>query len=190
MEKIEEAKVKVEETKQSWRSIAEEHVTNHVSLKNYAKKHGWKIEHRISKKVSKDVNPKPAHESILGKIAIRKIEEVKEELGKNYSPVDEPLIVMYAKSYERYISLEKEMGMDIEGIIATSTKTGSKYLSPIFTATLSIQKNLVTIANQLGLSIASRRKLGLVFEKPGQKQDSLFDIVANLNLDDKDLDDL
>lgn len=176
MENIEEAKKKVEETKDSMRSIAKDHGTNHVSLKNFAEKHGWDMSHRVSKKVSKPHNP---HNKILGTVALRKIEELKEELGDKYSPIDEPLIVMYAKSYERYIELEQDIS--INGVIAISIKTGAEYLSPTFTASLAIQKNLVTIANQLGLSLASRKKLNINFQKLNDKQSSIFDFAGAIN---------
>lgn len=190
MERIEEARIRVENTKDSYRAIAKDHGTSHTTLQKIVKEKKWNTSHRISKNSKTPQVSMPAHAAILGKIAVRKIEEIKDELGDKYSPVDEPLIVMYAKSYERYISLEKKMGLDVEGIIATSSKTGGIYLSPIFTATLAIQKNLVTIANQLGLSIASRKKLGIKFERPGQKQASIFDIVGELSKEDEDLDDI
>jgi len=177
MENIEEAKKKVEETKQSWRSIAAEHDTNHVSLKKFAEKHGWDISHRVSKKVSKPHNP---HNKILGIVALRKIEELKEELGDSYSPIDEPLIVMYAKSYERYIELEQKITLS-GGVTTFSVKTGAEYLSPNFTASLAIQKNLVTIANQLGFSLASRKKLNINFQKLEDKQSSIFDFAGAIN---------
>ena len=78
MENIEEAKRKVEETKESMRSIAKDHGTNHVSLKNFAEKHGWHMSHRVSTKVSKPHNP---HNKILGTVALRKIEELKESFA-------------------------------------------------------------------------------------------------------------
>ncbi len=63
-------------------------------------------------------------------------------------------------------------------------------MSPLFTATLAIQKNLVTIANQLGLSIASRKKLGLNFKKEDEGQTSIFDFAKSFAMDDEDLDDI
>ena len=190
MENIESIKKEVENTKRSYRAIAKEFGTNHTQIGILIKLHNWKIEHRVSKNSNISTTEYNPHVAILGKTAIRKIEEIKKELGKQYSPVDEPLIVMYAKSYERYIDLESKLGLSVDKIISISTKTGSEYMSPLFTATLAIQKNLVTIANQLGLSIASRKKLGLNFKKEDEGQTSIFDFAKGFAMDDEDLDDI
>lgn len=190
MENIEKIKYEVENTKRSYRSIAKEFDTNHTQIGKLVKIHGWNVQHRVSKNSNVSTTGTKPHTAILGKTALRKIEEIKQELGKQYSPVDEPLIVMYAKSYERYIELEEKLGLGVDRIIAVSSKTGSEYMSPLFAATLAIQKNLVTIANQLGLSIASRKKLGLNFRKEEEGQ-SIFDFAKELsNKDDEDLDDI
>lgn len=190
MENLESIKKEVENTKRSYRAIAEEFGTNHTQIRNLIKIHGWNVEHRISKNSTISTNENKPHNAILGKTALRKIEEIKRELGKQYSPVDEPLIVMYAKSYERYIDLEQKLGLGVDKIIAVSSKTGAEYMSPHFTATLAIQKNLVTIANQLGLSIASRKKLGLNFKKEDEGQTSIFDFAKEFSSNDEDLDDI
>lgn len=190
MENIEAIKDLVENTKRSYRSIAQEFGTNHTQIGNLVKIHNWNVEHRNSKISNISTTATKPHNAILGKTALRKIEEIKKELGKQYSPVDEPLIVMYAKSYERYIELEEKLGLGVDRIIAISSKTGAEYMSPHFTATLAIQKNLVTIANQLGLSIASRKKLGLNFKKDDDGQTSIFDFAAELSRQDDDLDDI
>lgn len=189
MENIEAIKNEVENTTRSYRSIAAEYGTNHTQIRNLIKIHGWNVTHRDSKNSTISTPSKP-HIAILGKTALRKIDEIKTELGKQYSPVDEPLIVMYAKSYERYIELEERLGLGVDKIIAISSKTGSEYMSPHFTATLAIQKNLVTIANQLGLSIASRKKLGLNFKKEDEGQTSIFDFAKEFSNDDEDLNDI
>ncbi len=186
MENIEEAKRKVEDTKQSWRSIAKEHGTNHVSLKKFAENNGWDISHRVSKNISKSGEVSQPHKKILGKTAIRKMTEIKEELGDKYSPVDEPLIIMVARSFEEYIELGR--AVIVEGYVLESPKTGGKYLNPTFNAYQAVQKNLITVANQLGLSIASRKKLGLKFERPGMKETSIFDIVAEIDSNDGEFD--
>ncbi|AXX89331.1 hypothetical protein CKA55_07445 [Arcobacter suis] len=189
MENLESIKNAVENTKRSYRAIAKEFGTNHTQIGILIKLHNWNVEHRISKNSTVSTTEYKPHVAILGKTAVRKIEEIKKELGKQYSPVDEPLIVMYAKSYERYIDLESKLGLGVDKIISTSTKTGSEYMSPLFTATLAIQKNLVTIANQLGLSIASRKKLGLNFKKEEEGQTSLYDFVPEF-ASDEDLDEI
>jgi len=183
MENLENIKEAVENTSNSYRAIAKEFGTNHTQIKKFVEKYSWDVSHRVSKIPS---IPAP-HIRILGNVAVRKIEELKRELGDNYSSVDEPLIVMYAKNYERYLELEATL--QEKGVLAFSIKTGSEYMSPTFTASLAVQKNLVTIANQLGLSIASRKKLGLRFDIPGQEQGSLFDFAKEFS-NDGELDDI
>jgi len=168
-------KKEYETTTDSLRAIAQRHGTNHTQIRKKADLGGWINKDRVSKIPSVS----NAHNKILNRVALRKIEEIKEELGEKYSSVDEPLIVMYAKNYERYLELEQTLLL--EGVIAFSPKTGASYMSPTFTASLAVQKNLVTIANQLGLSIASRKKLDITL---GQKEDegqSIFDFTSEIN---------
>lgn len=119
------------------------------------------------------------HTAMLGKTALRKIEEVKEELGDHYSPVDEPLIVVFAKNYERYIDLEQTLA--VEGVTVTSMKTGGSYLNPTFTALQAVQKTLLTYANQLGLSMISRKQLGIKLGNDKKSDQSIFDFVDDIN---------
>ena len=160
-----------------------------TAINKKAKKEGWPFyepSSEVLEKVSKKPPAKP-HEKILGPIAMRKINELKNELGEHYSSVDEPLIVSYAKSYERYLELENEMAKE-DSVIAYSSKTGSAYIHPLFNAIQMTQKTLVTLANQLGLSIASRKKLGISFgEKDGERTGSLFDIAGTINGMDVDV---
>lgn len=183
MENIEDIKKDVENTKDSYRKIAERYGTSHTQIGNFVKKYGWDVEHRVSKVA----NVKPAHNSILGKTALRKIDELKEELASNYSPVDEPLIVMYAHNYEELLKITADV--KLEGYVLHSAKTGGRYLNPLFTAALAIQKNLVTIANQLGLSIASRKKLNMKLGKKDDEGQSIFDFGKEFSMDE-DLNDI
>ncbi|WP_345969630.1 P27 family phage terminase small subunit [Sulfurimonas sp. HSL1-6] len=169
-------------------AMAERYGCSTTAINKKAKKEGWPIyepRSEVLEKVSKKPPAKP-HEKILGPIAMRKIDELKNELGEHYSSVDEPLIVSYAKSYERYLDLEKRM-VD-EDVIAYSSKTGSAYIHPLFNAIQMTQKTLVTLAGQLGLSIASRKKLGINFNgEDGKRTQSLFDIAGTINNMDVDV---
>jgi len=168
----------VEGSSASIRSIAKRYEVSHTSINKKIKNGEFKRyipAIKVSKKDMENIKP---HEPILGQIALRKIEEVKRELGKDYSNVDEPLIVMYAKSYERYIELEQKLVL--EGYLAYSPKTGASYINPTYNILQMTMKTMVTIANQLGLSMISRKNLGL---KLGKKEDepSLFDFVDQIN---------
>jgi len=162
-----------EETTKSVRLIARENDITHGAIQRRAKKNSWKkfdVDAVVNDKALVGKNP------ILGKIALRKVRELREELGDNYSSMDEALIAMYASNYELWI---EQMG-----IIATSSK-GSEYLSANFTALLPLQKSIISISNQLGLSISSRKRMGMSI-KSDQSESSLFDL--NVELGDYELD--
>jgi len=182
MEHYEEIKDLVENTKLSYRKIAEQYGTNHTQIGKIVKKDKWDTEHRISK----NSNQMTPYKRILGPTAIRKMDEIIKELGEHYSPTDEPLIVMCAKSYEEYLDLGEQVSL--EGYTCMSPKTGATYLNPTFNAYQAVQKNLMTVSDRLGLSISARKKLGLKFKRPGQKQASIFDIFGELSKEDHDLD--
>lgn len=166
-------------TSRSLRSIAKDFGISHTQLNKIVKKEGWpRYVPAVGVSSSEVENIKP-HVEILGRTALRKIEEIKHELGDKYSNLDEPLIVMYAKSYEHYISLEGKLA--IEGYTIMSPKTGGRYLNPTFSALQSVQKTLVTIANQLGLSMISRKTLGIKLGDGKPKEESLFEYVDRIS---------
>lgn len=163
-------------------ALASHYGVSRQGISKKAKKEEWGDFVSLSKKApvttvtGSVTNP---HDQILGGIALRKIDELKQELGDNYSHVDEPLIVCYAKTYERYIDLE--MQMLSQDVVSVSKKTGSEYLNPLFNAIQMTQKTLVTIGNQLGLSIYSRKKMGIKLGEESDKGGSLFDFADDIN---------
>lgn len=115
--------------------------------------------------------------SFLGPIALRKIEEIIKELGSHYSQVDEPMIVCFAKTYERLVDLEKKMDGQPEVIM--NKKKGTGYINPMFIAIQMTQKTLVTIGGQLGLSIYSRKRIGMnLGEHRGQGELDIYENAA------------
>lgn len=162
-------------------ALASHYGVSRQGISKKAKKEEWGDFVPLSKKsqvtTTSDGVTNP-HDKILGAIAMRKIEELKKELGENYSHVDEPLIVCYAKAYERYIDLEVQMSL--QEVVSTSTK-GGKYLNPLFNAIQMTQKTLVTIGGQLGLSIYSRKKMGIKLGEESDKGGSLFDFADDIN---------
>lgn len=181
-------------SKQVWESIKAEYQGSSMSVRSLAAKYSIN-RNKINKKRKDDNWTKYVPGSscakkqtalttkdkmMLGPISTRKIEEVKKELGDHYSPVDEPLIVVFAKNYERYIELEYALAD--EGVVLESEKTGGKYQNPTFTALQAVQKTLLTYANQLGLSMTSRKLLGIKLGESNKKSEmSLFDIVSDVN---------
>ena len=177
---MESAKLEYETLGTSARKLSAKYSIPRNKLNKIIKSENW-LKYGSSRNGAKIKTARTAsHSKILGPTAQRKIKEVQEELGDNYSPVDEPLLVAFAKSYERMIELE--LTIVHEGIVLTSEKTGGKYLNPTFTALQAVQKTLLTFANQLGLSMTSRKLLGIKLGGSDKKSEmSLFDIASDVN---------
>ncbi|MCD4699778.1 MAG: P27 family phage terminase small subunit [Phycisphaerae bacterium] len=172
-----------EETTKSVRMIARENNITHGAIQRIAKinkKDLWaKFDARsvVNDKALVSKNP------ILKKVALRKIKEIKEVLGDSLSPLDEPLIVIFAKAYENWI--EFQMEIEEEGAIAVSSK-GGEYISALKSLSKMEEKTLTTISNQLGLSISSRKRMGMS-TKSDQIESTLFDISKEINEYDLDV---
>ena len=177
-ENLESAKLDYETIGTSARKLSSKYGIPRNKLNKIIKSDKW-LKYGSSRSSAKNTTAQTApHAEILGPVAKRKIKEIIEELGENYSPVDEPLIVVFAKTYERYIDLENTL--IIEGVVLTGAK-GGNYLNPTFTALQAVQKTLLTYANQLGLSMTSRKLLGIKLGAGKKSEMSLFDIASDIN---------
>lgn len=188
----ESARWDFENTKTSFAKIATKYNTYAMNVKRKADDGSWikfkpgsiEIKDAISKFDEKrSTVSKPTN--ILETVGVRKVQEIVRELGSHYSTIDEPMVIAYAESYQRYLKLAKEVNTDGEVLI--SPKTGGEYLNPKFNAMQSVKNDLIKFGNQLGLSIAARKKLLLdLGDKEDQK--TLFDMVQELsNADDIDV---
>ncbi len=121
---------------------------------------------------------------ILNTVGIRKIQEIVKELGIFYSPVDEPLVVSYAESYQRYLKLVAIV--DKEGEVCMSPKTGGTYMNPYFSALQSVKADMAKLGDRLGLSISSRKRLNLNLTVEDNTK-SLFDLVSEISNEDIDI---
>ncbi|MDD5406001.1 MAG: P27 family phage terminase small subunit [Sulfurovaceae bacterium] len=166
--------------------LAEKYGTYSVNIKRKATEGNWlKFKKQIDTTPAKNLIP--AHtEQILGTIALRKIKEIRDELGANYSTVDEALIVMYGKTYQRYLELEAIV--DKDGYVKMSPKTGGTYINPYFSSLLAVEKSLLNVGDKLGLSIESRKKLGILIGDHDDKAKGLFDMLDDFNKQSMDVD--
>lgn len=179
-ENLKSAKLEYETVGTSARKLSAKYSIPRNKLNKIIKSDEWLKYGSSGSSAKKSVTPTAPHAEILGPTAKRKIKEVQEELGENYSQVDEPLIVVFAKNYERMIELELQV--ITEGVVLESEKTGGRYLNPTFTALQAVQKTLLTFANQLGLSMTSRKLLGIKLGGADRKSEkSLFDIASDIN---------
>jgi len=169
-----------ENSKISMRKLSDKYGTYAMQISRESKRCGWEKYNPIKTVVARYednkvvVNPN----GMLDNVAVRKIEEIVKELGDNYSPVDEPLVVMYAKNYQRYLRLENIV--DQEGEVCMSPKTGATYMNPHFSALQAVISNMAKLGDKLGLSIASRKRIGMTLGME-EKTKSLFDFVSDIS---------
>jgi len=171
-----------ENSKVGMKKLGEKYGTYPMQISREAKKRKWvkydpvkmALDNYESKKAV--VNPN----GMLDTVAVRKIQEIVKELGSNYSSVDEPMVVMYAKNYQRYLRLE--LIVDEEGEICISPKTGATYMNPHFSALQAVISNMSKLGDKLGLSIASRSRIGISLGVEDKTQ-SLFDLVCDMSQD-------
>ena len=176
-----------ENTKIGMKKLSEKYGTYAMQISRESKRNNWEkydpVKTVVAMYEDKKVVVNP--NGMLDNVAVRKLHEIVDELGDNYSPVDEPLVVMYAKNYQRYLRLESIV--DQEGEVCISPKTGGTYMNPHFSALQAVISNLAKLGDKLGLSIASRKRIGMSLGKE-EKTKSLFDLVADIsNGDDLDV---
>lgn len=174
----ENIKVEVEGSSKSIRAIAKEYGTSHTTINKKIEKEKWKRYVPAVSVSTSGVEKLKPHNIVLGPVALRKIEELKKELGKNYSNVDEPLIVIYSKSYERWIELELMISNSNYLVIS---KKGFESLNQLLYLKQMTEKTIITIANQLGLSMMSRKHLGLKLSSSATDEPSIFDFIDGIN---------
>jgi len=180
-ENIKSAKYDYENEGVSFKVLANRYGSNHTYWWRKAKKEQWVKYEASSKDVTKTEDKKPitqqSFDGILSTVAVRKIREIVEELGVHYSPIDAPVLVVYAKSYEYFIKLSKKV--DDEGISLVSPKTGSLYANPNFNSWLAVGKNIASIGEKIGVTEAARRRIGITLGSDN-KTESLFDFVDKM----------
>lgn len=184
---IESARYDYENEGVSFATLAKRYGKNHSFWHRKAKKEGW-VKYQPLAICDENKEKKPITQNnfdgILSTVAVRKIKEIVEELGVHYSKIDEPVLVVYAKSYEYFIKLSK--AVDEQDISLVSAKTGSLYLNPNFNAWLAVGKNIASIGEKLGITESSRKRIGITLGAD-TKTESLFDFVDNMLEEDLDI---
>ena len=173
-------KSEYEETTKSVRLIATENGVSHGAIQQRIKKEKWirtSLDVVTDKMLVKSRNP------ILKKHALRKIDEIQKELGADYSVLDEPLVIAFALNYQKWIATQ-EILLE-ENSIGMSSK-GSLYISPYENLAKMYENSFIKIAGQLGLSLASRKRIGMS-PKSDTEEASLFDLASDLHNCDVDV---
>jgi P27 family predicted phage terminase small subunit len=175
---LEQVKIDVESGALSNVKVAKLHGCSEAHIRNLIKKHGWNSP-RIRSNDNSHIKPTLAMQGdLIDIIAVRKFEEIKEELKEYLTKSDEMLLITLANNYSRYIKLEQEVAKEGEVIIS---QKGAPYLNPRFNALQSAAKTLTTLGKEFGLSIASRKR-AKIDRKDEEDGDSLF----NMNFDNYD----
>jgi len=175
-----------EETPKSERLIAEEHGIAHGTIQTRRRKDKKAGDEWIRKNhvdIVKDKALINSRKPILNQTGLRKIEEIKLELGENYSVLDEPLVIAFALNYQKWVDVQYELVG--KSSIAESSK-GTEYISPYESLAKMYESAFIKIAGQLGLSLASRKRMKLN-PKSDTEEASLFDIVDELGECDVDV---
>ena len=144
-----------------------------TAIRTRAKSEKWERFDGSSIRDQELVTTKP----IIQRLALRKIKEITEELADNYSPVDEPLIIIYAQNYQAWVELSFKLQQQ-EYIIEGAR--GNMIINPLFKMVKDVEKMLLQYAQQLGLSIASRKRIGMKMGESHQTA-SLFDLDAEID---------
>lgn len=202
MEKIELIKKEVENTKRSYRSIAEEYGTNHTQIRNLIKTYNWNVQHRLSKNIS---IPCEKVEISIIEPAVELTEYAKKlydklnadgkavfnnlitELGVVYKPTFCFQIWLASKDFADFMEIAEKA--DKAEYTLFSSKTGSPYINPIHNLYKQKRDTLRNSLNDLGLLISAQKKLNIRFDVPEQHQLSIFEIFKDLDKDD-DLNDI
>lgn len=188
MESLESAKNEYENTKTSFRKLAEKYGRSHTHWGNVAKENGWvkftdvvKVEPTVIISILDEagVNEDVEQYSLLSPMAVRKVEEILNYIGKElYSPTDEANIMMYATFYQRYLKLEKIVQDEGETIVSPSK--GTRYFNPSYSALLSTTAQLQKLGEVLGLSIVTRKRNSLNFGTDENAEPTIFDIIKDI----------
>jgi len=174
---IENAKFDYETKKMSLRKLTDTYGGYPVFWQREIEKGEWLKHKPAVGKANNNIVTLSRFDGILSTVAVRKVKEIVEELGVHYNKIDEPMIIVYAKSYEYFIKLSRDV--DAEGITLMSLKTGSFYSSPNFNAWLAVGKNIASIGEKIGITVAARKRIGIQLGAE-DKTDSLFDFVDSM----------
>jgi len=166
----------------SFRKLSAAYGIPRSTIHSRATKEEWTRPKKEKDAPAQTIQPQTMQDAdgILGDVAVRKIDEIVTELSSHYSSVDEPLVMSYAFDYQRMIRLEEIV--QSEGETCISPKTGAPYMNPNFSALQAVKSSLAKTAQQLGLSIAARKRIGITLGQETETQ-SLFDFVEALVVD-------
>jgi P27 family predicted phage terminase small subunit len=156
-----------------------------------------KKEDEIGKKIirlGKDIKPNSSQKSLeqnrqksrideieneygaVGEIAVKKFDEIVKEYKDDIQIVDMTLIAAFCNSFAAVLELQSEVRA--EGRVLISPK-GTTYTNPTYNALCREQSNMASLAKDLGLSILSRKRAGIVPASVSEDANSIF----NLNFD-------
>jgi len=172
----ESVRFEFENNKWTLAPLAAKYNTYPMAISRKSKEEGWVKFDPVMAQKSKDVTTPSNPQNILDVVAQRKVKEIIVELGDNYSPIDEPLVLIYGVFYEEFLRLT--LAIKEEKDLLTSNK-GNIYTNPRYNNWLAVSERLAKIGDRLGMSVASRKRLGLSMGI--DKETTLLDFIDEIS---------
>lgn len=167
----------------NWKAIEKDYIAGELTISDISDK--YKIDkgylHREAKKrnwvrakVKKSTAPKLIDNAFISEIAKEKYEAIKSKMGDTLTELDDIALIPLCNQYARMINLEQVVLK--EGVTIISSK-GVPYANPNYNALLTTVKTVASLSKELGLTVSSRKKIGVV-PKSDSKKDDIFDIAS------------
>ena len=112
---------------------------------------------------------------VVDAIVMRKASEIMEQMGDLLSPLDIPLVLIFCENWKLLLQMQANIAKN--GYTDVTSK-GTTYLSADFLAKKQVEKTLGAMASQLGLSLASRKRMNVDISP--KTTGSLFDQVGDI----------
>ena len=162
----------------SFSEIAEKHGIDRSYLHKQAKKRNWTRE-KSTKSTSVDL----LESTFISDVAKDRYYLTKDKMGDVLTIIDDNILIPLVNMYARMIELEGIVKK--EGVSVISPKTGAPYQNPNYNALLSATKSVASLGKELGLTVSSRKRVG-ISQKSDTKEESIFDKIDKFKLKDYD----
>lgn len=112
----------------------------------------------------------------VGEIAVKIFDQIVETYKNDIQVVDMILLAAFSNSYSDVLVLQREVAF--EGKILSHPK-GTTYSNPKYNILCREQNNMISLAKDLGLSVLSRKRAGVLPSGEHEHADSIFNFTPN-----------
>lgn len=162
--------------KYDWESIQKDFMEGILSIYEMTEKHG--VDKRYLYKRAKKCKWERKKSTIstgveliegvfISGLARDRYHLTKEEMGDVLTIIDDNILIPLCNQYARMIELEKIVLL--EGVTTISPKTGAAYANPNYNALLSATKTVASLGKELGLTVSSRKRAGILIQQDNEK---------------------